>query len=146
MSKMAQHYLTATQYVATARLLLQDNVAPYRYSDNSILGSLNVAMDELGRMRPDMFLDLKYQQPLRRGDTDDGVPGPYSLRDIVVNSDGTYNIARGTMVPVPGKYRSAVDWFVSGWLQMLDVADMQDQRAQAFMMKFQQHLITLNAA
>ena len=47
---------------------------------------------------------------------------------------------------MPNKYRSAVDWFVTGWTQFLDVTDTQDQRAQAFVTKFQSHLIALNAA
>lgn len=143
---MPQTYPTATQYVATARLLLQDAIAPYRYPDQIILTALNVAMDELGRLRPDILLDLKYQQPLGKGDTGDGVPSPYTVSDLSVNPDGTYNITLGTPVPVPNKYRSAVDWFVTGWTQFLDVTDTQDQRAQAFITKFQSHLIALNAA
>ena len=88
---MPQTYPTVTHYVATARLLLQDEIAPYRYPDQTIIIALNVAMDELGRLRPDILLDLKYQNPLTKGDTGDGVPGPYSTTDIAMNPDGTYN-------------------------------------------------------
>jgi hypothetical protein len=141
-----QTYLTATQYVATARLLLQDNVTPYRYPDTTLVTALNVALDELGRLRPDIWLDLKYHNPILKGDIRDGVPMPYTTNDISVDSSGNYNVTQGTVIPVPNKYRVVVDWFVSGWAQILDVADTQDQRAQAFMAKFQQHLTTLNAA
>jgi hypothetical protein len=143
---VAQFYYTATAYVNTARTVLQDLVAPYRYPDNEITDALNIAMAELGRIRPDILLDLKYQHPLTKGDIGDGVPGPYTTSDIVVNPDGTYNVSKGTLVPVPVKYYQTVNWFVTGWLQMYDVADTQDARAQGFMAKFQQHLLMLNAA
>ena len=143
---MAQRYRTATAYVSVARLGLQDAVLPYRYPDSTLLTALNIGLSEMGRIRPDIFLDLKYQRPLRKGDTDDGSPPGYNTADIVVNSDGSYNTAKGTLVPVPAKYDSALDWFINGWTQFLDVTDTQDARAQGFMAKFQAHLTTLSAA
>jgi hypothetical protein len=100
----------------------------------------------MGRIRPDIFLDLKYQRPLRKGDTDDGNPPQYGTADVATNPDGTYILGKGTLVPVPNKYMSALDWFVNGWAQFLDVTDTQDARAQGFMAKFQSHLTTLSAA
>jgi hypothetical protein len=143
---MAQVYYTATSYAAATRSLLQDFIAPYRYSDSDVVSALNRALDAMGRLRPDIFLDLKYQQPLRRGDTDDGNPGVYSLSDIFTNPDGSYDTTQGTLVPVPNRYRDALEWFMAGWLQLYDVADAQDQRAAAFLTKFQQHLLQLSAA
>jgi hypothetical protein len=143
---MAQTYRTVTSYVATTRLLLQDNIAPYRYTDQTVIRSLNMALNEMGRLRPDAFLDLKYQNPLNRGDIGDGLPGPYSTSDIALNADDSYNESAGTLVPVPSKYCAVLDWFMPGWLQILDVADTQDQRAQAFLVKFQTHLLTTAAA
>jgi hypothetical protein len=141
---MAQRYNSVADYVSAARLVLQDMVAPYRYPDSDVVGALNIALVEMGRLRPDMFLDLKYQSPLRKGDIDDGFPPAYSLTDIVANPDGSYSST--AMVPVPAKYAHAVNWFVSGWLQFLDVTDTQDQRAQGFIQKFQMHLTTLSGA
>lgn len=144
---MAQRYNTVTAYVWTARNQLQDMIAPYRYTDGQIVAALNHCMDDISRIRPDIFLDLKYQRPLRKGDTDDGTPPLYSTTDIAFQSDDvTYNTAAGTLVPIPNKYSDPVHWFISGWLQLYDVADTQDQRAQGFMMKFQQHLLSTNAA
>jgi hypothetical protein len=143
---VAQFYYTATSYVAQARLTLQDLVVPYRYPDADVVGALNIALAEMGRVRPDMFLDLKYQHPLTKGDLGDGVPGPYTTDDIVVNPDGSYATTEGTPVPVPVKYYQTLNWFIPGWLQMYDVADTQDARAQGFMAKLQQHLLQLNAA
>jgi hypothetical protein len=143
---MAQRYRTVTDYMAVARLVLQDAVSPYRYPDTTLLNALNIGLGEMGRIRSDLFLDLKYQQPLRKGDTDDGNPPLYTLADVVFNADGTYSLGKGTPVPVPTKYASALDWFINGWAQFLDVTDTQDARAQGFLQKFQTHLTTLTAA
>ena len=143
---MAQRYRTATAYVALARLNLQDLVMPFRHPDSTLLSALNIGLSEMGRIRPDIFLDLKYQAPLRKGDTDDGAPPGYSTADIAANPDGSYDTSKGTPVPVPAKYDSTLDWFITGWTQFLDVTDTQDARAQGFMAKFQSHLTTLSAA
>jgi hypothetical protein len=143
---MAQRYRTVTDYMAIARLGLQDAVSPYRYPDTTLLSALNIGLSEMGRIRADMFLDLKYQQPLRKGDTDDGNPPLYTTDDVALNTDGSYSLGKGTPVPVPNKYVSALDWFINGWSQFLDVTDTQDARAQGFMAKFQSHLTTLSAA
>jgi hypothetical protein len=143
---MAQSYRTVAGYLVIARLNLQDAVAPYRYPDTTLLTALNIGLSEMGRIRPDILLDLKYQSPLRKGDTDDGNPQPYVLADVAINSDGSYDTAHGTLVPVPSKYASTLDWFINGWSQFLDVTDTQDQRAQGFIAKFQAHLTTLSAA
>jgi hypothetical protein len=144
---MAQRYRTVTGYMAIARLGLQDGVSPYRYTDQTLLYALNIGLAEMGRIRPDIFLDLKYQRPLRKGDTDDGYPPGYLLADIAFQPDGiTYDTTKGAMVPVPVKYVSSLDWFISGWSQFLDVTDTQDARAQGFIAKFQSHLTTLTAA
>ena len=143
---MAQRYRTVSDYLAIARLNLQDAVTPYRHDDNTLLSALNIGMDEMARIRPDIFIDLKYQRPLRKGDTDDGMPPAYTLSDVATNSDGTYSLGKGTLVPVPSKYVSTIDWFINGWVQFLDVTDTQDARAQGFMAKFQSHLTTLSAA
>jgi hypothetical protein len=131
---MAQTYIPVGEYLTVARSLLQDMVAPYRYPDQDIVSALNIALSEMQRIRPDIFLDLKYQSPLAKGDIDDGVPSGFLAIDMTA------------MVPVPGKYITALYWFITGWLQMYDVTDTQDARAQGFMAKFQSHLTTLTAA
>jgi hypothetical protein len=143
---MAQTYVDVTHYVYMARLDLQDLILPYRYADTTVIRALNRAVAELSRLRPDILLDLKYQNPLGKGDIGDGIPGQYKTSDIGFDSAGNYVEGTGTMVPIPSKYISAVEWFMPGWLQFFDVTDTQDQRAQGFLAKFQQHLILLNAA
>jgi hypothetical protein len=143
---MAQRYRTVTDYLGVARLGLQDAVSPYRYPDTTLLIALNIGLGEMGRIRPDIFLDLKYQRPLRKGDIDEGNPPQYTTADVTTNTDGSYILGKGTLVPVPNKYMATLDWFVNGWAQFLDVTDTQDARAQGFMAKFQSHLTTLSAA
>jgi hypothetical protein len=143
---MAQSYQTVTAYLTTARTMLQDLVEPYRYDDPTLVLVLNVGLQEMGRVRPDIFLDLKYQQPVLRGDTDDGSPPAYSTADIAFNVDGSYNSLSGTLVPVPAKYVMPLNWWMAGWPQFFDVTDSQDQRAQGFVAKFQSHLTTITVA
>lgn len=140
---MAQFYSNVTGYVYQTRTELQDLVEPYRYIDDQIVDALNSAMLETGRIRPDIFLDLKYQNPLRKGDLDEGQPPIYSIVDVGYLSDGiTYDMSKGTTVPIPSKYIMPVIWFMSGWLQKYDMEDTQDQRAMAFLMKFEKSLLS----
>lgn len=130
-----QSYLPIEAYIDQTRSSLQDLIPPYRYADTDIFSALNFVLLEVSRIRPDMFLDMKYQQPLRAGgDIDDWVPPPF-------RSD----VNRNKIVPIPGKYFHPMIWYMSGYLQTYDVADTADQRAQAFMAKFQQHLMTVAA-
>jgi hypothetical protein len=127
-------YFQVVDFINAARTALQDLISPYRYTDDMIVQALNSAMYEISRIRPDIFLDLKYQRPLRKGDISDGIP------NIFVSTRTT------DMVPIPSKYRLPVQWYMEGLLQLTDVTDTQDQRAQAFLAKFQQQLMTLSAA
>lgn len=130
-----QVYFKLQDYIDRTRSGLQDLIPPYRYADQDIFDALNFVLMETQRIRPDLFLDMKYQQPLRSNDTDDWSPPLYL---ITMNYNKT--------VPVPGKYFLNMIWYMIGYLQIYDVADSQDQRAQAFMAKFQQHMMTVNAA
>ena len=128
---MAQ-YFQLQAYVDDVRGLLQDLVLPYRYEDVLIAGAVVTALLEASRIRPDIFLDLKYQQPFKQGDLGDGVPSAFMrLTDVV---------------PIPAKYTMPIEWYAYGMVQLYDVTDTQDQRAQAFLSKFQQQLMTLSAA
>jgi hypothetical protein len=128
------YYQPVSAYLTAARSTLQDLVAPYRYADTDIYFALNTILGELTRIRPDLFLDLKYMSPLQKGDLGDGFPPQY----VSPTDDDT-------LVPVPSKYFNPVIWGLSGWLQLYDVADTQDQRVGAFLMKFSTHFLTLTA-
>jgi hypothetical protein len=127
-------YFQVSDYLSATRTALQDLIAPNRYTDDMVVNALNAAMFEISRIRPDIFLDLKYQQPLRKGDINEGAPSMFVAT------------RPNDMVPIPAKYRQPVQWYMEGLLQLTDVTDTQDQRAQAFLAKFQQQLMTLSAA
>lgn len=47
---------TIDDYIDDARILLQDTVSPYRYSDDSLVVGMNVTLLEGRRLRPDLFV------------------------------------------------------------------------------------------
>ena len=131
------------------RYRLQDLIWPYRYADTSVIGSLNSAVFSVKQIRPDIFLDLKYQQSIRKGDIGDGSPTTlFSLNDIVYlapPNDHMVDPTQGTYVAIPDKFIDSIVWYMSGQLQLFDVTDAADQRAQAFMQKFNHGLLSVAA-
>ena len=129
------YYRRVSDYMSFTRSALQDMVEPYRYADTDVVNALNMILGEIARVRPDIFLDGKYQRRLGKGDINDYAPGPY---------DPVKNI--NTVVPIPNQYINPIIWGTTGWLQLYDVADTQDQRAAAFLQRFNTHFMTLTAA
>lgn len=129
---MASSYLQSGYYYQALRLLLQDLVEPYRYDDTTLTFCLNSGIREFTRLRPDIFLDPKYQQPLRKGDLGKGSEG-VKFDPLKLN----------TVIPVPEQYQQALLLYANGLAQFLDVADTQDQRAAAFLQKAQTILLTV---
>lgn len=125
-------YFQVQDYVGATRLQLQDLVAPYRYDDYQVVAALNSAMCEVSRLRPDMFLDMKYQKnvPCDGSTYGDMVPAPLSAD------------AQTMTVPIPSLYWPAIIWYMSGYLQAYDVEDTQDQRAQVLMGKLASRMMT----
>lgn len=119
-------YFPVSTYVAAVRSLLQDKIVPYRYTDVDIVGALNNCMAEISRIRPDIFLDLKYQNPLVWGDLRDGYPPLYQA----VAMSGS--LGPNETVAIPANYYMPCIWHMAGYLQLYDVADTQDQRGASF--------------
>lgn len=144
-----QLYATVGAYLYSTRTRLQDLIFPYRYSDPQIVAALNSALFDAQRIRPDIFLDLKYQRPLKKGDIGDGaINAYYNLNDLVYLAPPNNTVVdptQGSYVPIPSKFSESVVWYMSGQLQLFDVNDATDQRAQAFMQKFQQELLSVSA-
>ena len=122
---MAQ-YFPVSQYISDVRTMLIDAVGPpYRYSDANIVSVLNLAIGEISRVRPDLFLDPKYQQPLPpKAPLEDLVPGLYSATTLA------------DTVSIPRMYYQTILWYIEGMLQFQDMDDTNDIRAQAFHQKF----------
>lgn len=110
---------TIRDFIDAARILLQDQVADYRYSDDDFKLALDIAFDEAYRIRPDLFLRVNVPSFVTSGVT--------------------------TEVPVPRGYQSAILYYICGHVQLRDQEDTQDSRASVFLNKFVAQLMTTPA-
>lgn len=114
---------TVAQYLTEARRLLQDERTPYRYPDKDLVDALNIGLMEAKRLRADLFLPV--------------FTIPYA------DTSGTINTAY--KVPMDPMYRSALVYYMVGRAQLRDDEPTVDQRAGAFLQKFQAQLLTVNS-
>jgi len=124
---------SASDYMTEARTLLQDLVGPpYRYTDDTILMGLNGAMNEIARLRPDLFADMKYQTRMNPNAViTDNIPPTYTTANV------------GSVVPIPPQYKQAVVFYIAGLSQLLDTEDTTDVRATGFMTLFKASMTSL---
>ncbi len=109
---------TVQNYVDSARILLQDQKAPYRYPDADLVLALNMSLLEAKKLRPDLFLN---------------------------RSTPAYTIATPTAsVVVDEMYRVAHLYYIVGQAQLRDDEEVQDQRAAAFLNMFTQKLLSVS--
>lgn len=113
---------TVADYIADARVLLQDTVQPYRYADAELVENLNLALLEMRRLRPDLNRSW-----LR------AAPPSYS------------SASPNTAVAVDYAYRSALLYYICGQAQLRDDEQTQDNRAALFLQKFMAQLVTIPA-
>lgn len=106
---------TVAKMVAQARVLLQDTVVEYRYSDADILASLNIGLVEIRTIRPDAFLE-----------TPNDVP--------------EYDTVNTDEIELDQQMRLPLLYFIVGYSQLRDEEDTSDARAAAFMQTFRQKL------
>lgn len=112
---------TVAEYVARARVLLQDTVTPYRYSDDELVEALNLAVLEARKLRPDIFIGSFDELP------------EYSSSDTSEEVD------------VDAQCRVAFLYYICGHAQLRDDEDTQDARASVFLNKFVSQLLTVAA-
>jgi hypothetical protein len=120
---MASALETLGDYVKETRVLLQDTVSPYRYSDIDLVMALNIGLLEARRLRADLFLPV-FTIP--------------------------YNAVSGTIdmnvkVPMDPMYRPAFVYYMTGRVQLRDDEQTQDQRAASLMNKFVAQMLTIQA-
>jgi len=132
---VATQYFPVSQYISDVRTMLIDTIGPpYRYSDANIVSVLNLAIGEISRVRPDLFIDPKYQQPLPlNAPISDMVPGLYTA---TTETD---------TVAIPRQYYQSVLWYIEGMLQWQDMDDTQDIRSQMFHQKFLASIMSMAA-
>lgn len=109
---------TVAQYIDAARVLLQDRVVEYRYSDIDLMSNLNIALTEVRRLRPDLFLDTNFGV----------IPSFYDPEQVV---------------EFEPQFRMALVYYICGQAQLSDQEDTQDARATIFLNKFVAQLTTI---
>ncbi len=123
-----------SDYIAGARSLLKDLVAPYRYSDDDIVMSLNQAFYEIARIRPDILLDAIYTTRVLKS------------RSVSAQSIPSFSTASPSdIVVLPPPYRTPVLYYIVGAAQLKDTEDTQDERATIFLNKFTVQLLEIKA-
>lgn len=103
--------------IGKARVLLQDQTAPYRYSDAELLEGANDALKMFRKMRPDSFYG-KYKAAITS----------YALTDTF---------------PIGAEYEQAVRNYVVAHGQLRDSEDASNSKAALFMGLFEKGLIAL---
>jgi len=111
---------TVQDYLDRSRVLLQDTVVPYRYSDEELVGNLNEAMMLARMKRPDLFLS--------------------AITAAVPDYDAGL---LATAVTMDQQYRLAFVLYMVGFAQLRDEEGTTDQRAIALTDKFTSQLMTV---
>jgi hypothetical protein len=105
---------TTSDYITYARVVLQDQVAPFRYPDADLLEGLNLAFSEARRLRPDLFLGVATLPSYTTNDT--------------------------TPVVIDSQYPMALIYYMVASAEMKDEEWTQDARAVQFMAEFKRML------
>lgn len=113
---------TVADYLSSARVLLQDTLSPYRYSDAELVNGLNLGLLEMRRLRPDLLKS-------------------YFRTTLPSYSSG----ATSTSVAVDPQYRVALLYYVCGQAQLRDDENTQDARATVFLNKFTSQMLTIQS-
>lgn len=108
---------TARKLLDEVRAVLQD-VDATRYTDQTILYGLQMAVAEMFRIRPDYFVDLGLRN---------GTPEVPEVNADGVVSDPDYKI------PLPARTRMLVTTFVAGYTELMDTQFTDDKRAIGLM-------------
>lgn len=113
---------TVQDYIDRARVLLLDEVEPYRYPTADLVENLNMGILEARRLRPDLL--RSYFRA--------------SLPDF-----STSNM--NATVPIDPQYRVAFVYYICGQAQLRDDENVQDSRATIFLNKFTSQMLTIVA-
>jgi hypothetical protein len=119
---MPERLATVKDYVFSVRRLLLDRVRPYRYSDDSIVEALNLALLEARRLRADFFV-------CRYGEN---VP--------------SFEGVTGTPVPIEPQFRLPFVYGIAAQVLQRDDDDVNDERANSFDNRFQTMLTGVRPA
>lgn len=110
-----------SDYIDDTRVLLQDLVSPYRYSDAQLAIALSVTMLEVRRLRPDLFLG-------------DGTTT--LLSDIP-----SYTVSDSTAVSIEPAFRTGVLYGMCAHALMRDQEDQPEKSAKDYMDNFLRRMV-----
>jgi len=97
-------------YIADARVVLQDTIQSYRYADDQLVIALNLAFLDGKRLRPDLFISEKWE------------PYPtWTIADIPAN----------TVVPMEDTFRQAFVFGACAHAVARDQEDIEDERSMS---------------
>jgi len=114
---------TISNVIESSRELLQDTVAPYRFSDDRLVRTLNSAVREVFRIRPDLFLSVSYVIPT------------YVEADLVAPS---------ITFPIEEQFYNVVVEFITGFTELADDEFTVDGRAVLLLTSFRNQLMGAN--
>lgn len=105
---------TVANYIAAARIDLNDTIPPYRYDDPSLILALNAILLEAARQRSDFFVfNLTYKG---------------QIPSFQANDD--------THVDIEPEFRMAIMHGMCGYAMKRDQEDYQDARVTTYFMLF----------
>jgi hypothetical protein len=113
---------TVQDYIDRARVLLLDEVEPYRYSTADLIENLNMGILEARRLRPELFL------------ADFSAPLPEFTTAML-----------GSAVPIDPQCRVSFVYYIAGQAHLRDEENTQDSRAAAFLGKFAAQMLLIQS-
>ena len=129
-------YLTVGEYIQDVRTLLQDRIKPYRYSTKSLVHGLNIALLAVRRLRPDLLIGYLDNVP-----SYDWLDAASTLNPGTdADGDDDDNATWFEVVPMEQQFREAVVHGISGYAMQRDQEDIEDERAMADVMMFENML------
>lgn len=114
---------TVQDYIDRSRVLLLDQVAPYRYPTVDLVAALNMGILEARKLRPELFPNFRATTPLP------------SYSDTVLSA----------AVAIDPMYRVAFVYYICGNAQLRDEENTQDQRSAVFLNKFATQILSLKS-
>lgn len=125
-----------------ARVIIQDTVSPFRYSDAVLRSKLNRGLQELARLRPDAFWDLF--------DRDDVIVPEVALVDPDPPDDPSnpQPVEQTTVLvtdpfPLPMQFYTALVYWVVGSAELVDDEFTNDGRAMTLLAQFKSMVVAL---
>jgi hypothetical protein len=114
---------TYANLITESRELLQDTLAPYRYTDDLLLNMLNRGLQEIARLRPDAFWDT------------------FAGEDIVVPEIATGDLPDTFALDM--MFFTPLVSFVVAWAEIVDDEFTTDGRAAQLFANFKTGLLAL---